>query len=99
MLTVCPVMSDNDKSSFCNTSDTRLFCKPLSDDNQLINNVSSNFCSSVSELFGFINLSLAIHIFFNAANVFLKFLADSVFSLNMTVEKYPSITFHNTSEF
>jgi peptide chain release factor 3 len=29
----------------------------------------------------------------------LVFLADSVFSLNMTVEKYPSITFHNTSEF
>ena len=29
----------------------------------------------------------------------LVFLADSVFSLNMTIEKYPSIKFHNTSEF
>jgi peptide chain release factor 3 len=29
----------------------------------------------------------------------LVFLADSVFSLNMTVEKYPSIKFHNTSEY
>jgi peptide chain release factor 3 len=29
----------------------------------------------------------------------LVFLADSVFSLNMTIEKYPSIQFHNSSEF
>jgi peptide chain release factor 3 len=29
----------------------------------------------------------------------LVFLADSVFSLNMTIEKYPTIKFHNTSEF
>ncbi|MDC0654479.1 peptide chain release factor 3, partial [Flavobacteriaceae bacterium] len=29
----------------------------------------------------------------------LVFLADSVFSLKMTIEKYPSIKFHNTSEF
>jgi peptide chain release factor 3 len=32
-------------------------------------------------------------------NANLVFLADSVFSLNMTIEKYPSIKFHNTSEF
>ena len=29
----------------------------------------------------------------------LVFLADSVFSLNMTIEKYPTIQFHNSSEF
>ena len=29
----------------------------------------------------------------------LVFLADSVFSLNMTIEKYPGIQFHNSSEF
>ena len=76
--TVCPVTSINDTSSFCNTSETRLFCNPSSDNNQLINNLSSNFCSSVSELFGFISLSLATHMFFNAAKAFLKFLAGSV---------------------
>ena len=29
----------------------------------------------------------------------LVFLADSIFSLQMTEQKYPSITFHLTSEF